>query len=104
MRLVGQGAGETTALHKIQMRSAVQRWNINNALISMKPESAPLNSSDDTGRSETVSAVHDCAVLIMQLFKSGAERYEKKVVKLLHRRGLQLRSNSNCVEDRHIVQ
>lgn len=71
-------------MYEAQAGNEVQQLSIEGALIIMKPDSAPSDRSDDTGRSETMSAVLDYVFLIMELFKGGTWYHVKQVVELLH--------------------
>lgn len=50
----------------------------------MKPEYVQCYRSDGPGRSETVSAGPEWAILGMELFNGGVEQSEKKISVLLH--------------------
>lgn len=82
--LEGQNVDEMKPGHEAQTRSKLQQHKVEGTVIGMEPDSVLSNRSDCTWRSETLSAVPDWAFLIMNLYKCGAERYERKVVKLLH--------------------
>lgn len=56
---------------------------MDSSLNGLEPAFKLSERSDNTGRGETMSAIQDWALLIIDLFKSSAEKYEKKVFELL---------------------
>lgn len=61
----------------------------------MKPDSAPFSRSDIKGRSETMSAIFDWALLNMEVLRSGAERHANKVVRQLFFEAFHLEAGQN---------
>lgn len=80
MRREGHDAGEATADPDVQVNNVKQQQSMESALIGMEPASVPSYSSDQTGRSKTISAVFDLALMDVELFQSGEEQYVKNVV------------------------
>lgn len=62
----------------------MQHGSINSAMNHLEPTILPFYRSDDTKRSETMSAVLDWSFPALEVLKSGAEWFAKKVVELLH--------------------
>lgn len=80
MRLEGHGAGGVMTMHEVQAGSPVQQQSIKSTIIAMELGVVLFHSSNDTKRSETMCAVFNWAFLVIELFKSGAQWYAKKVV------------------------
>lgn len=59
------------------------------------PESVLFYRFIDTKKNEKSSAILDRANLVMRLFKKGAERYVRKVDKLLHFKNI----NKETIQD-----
>lgn len=92
-------AGKTTAVVEVQVGSVGQRKNVQNATICMELESVSSHRSDDTKQDETISAVINCALLVMKLRKSIAVQYGKKVVELLHRYKFNIEAISDSLKN-----
>lgn len=84
MRLARHSTVEQIAIHREQTRSVLRRWSIENTLIGMEPESIPFYTSNDTGRSKTISAIPDWSIFITVKIKGVVNRPGKKVLKVLH--------------------
>lgn len=100
VRWEGPSACEAKIEHVEQLRSAVQRQNINNILLDIDPESVRSYRCSDTEQSNALRAVFDWAILITEVLRSGAERNDRKISKLLNcnNRDLEtIRNNMKCV-------
>lgn len=84
MSLKGHGAGKMMAVNEVQERFEVQQQSPKSFMFDTEQESALPYWCEYTNESETVCAVLDWALLFMGLYNSIAERYEKKVMELLH--------------------
>lgn len=62
----------------------MQQQRTGSAPPGIEPETARPYTSNDTEQSDTLCAVHDWAILVMELFSSDAERYVRNFYKLLH--------------------
>lgn len=61
VRLKRHGAGKMIAVHKAQKGIAMDQRSIDSTLSSMESESGPLYLSNDTGRSQKMSAFLHCS-------------------------------------------
>lgn len=56
-------------MHEVQTECSNQLKSIDSAMINIEPQSVLFHKYDFTGRSETMSAVLDCAFLVMTVSK-----------------------------------
>lgn len=87
------------------MGSAVQQQNIESALPGVEQESVRSYRFNDTDRNDTLCAVLIWTILITELFKNGAKRYARKIIKLLPCKNIdvetiqnRLKSSTSCSE------
>lgn len=73
-----------TVVHEPQAGGTGVQKIIESTLLLRKAESVPSYRSDDTGRSKSLSTIHNWDFIVIKLFNSGTERFAKNVVELLH--------------------
>lgn len=93
VRLVGPSACESKAVHEVHLRSAARKQRSESVFPSIESESARPYNSNSTFRSDTLCTVIDRPFLITELFRSGTERYARKIVKLPHCINFEIETN-----------
>lgn len=78
MRLKGDIADNTKALHEVQTRGLVQQQSSEIDVICIESTSVSMIRSDDITRSKTMSATLNWELYIMELFTRFTEKYTKK--------------------------
>lgn len=77
-------ACETTVVLEVEARSAMLRQSIVSGLPRIVPKSVRSYRLNDTEGSNKLCAVLYWTFLITELFRSDADRYDRKIVELIH--------------------
>lgn len=77
-------ACEATVLVEVQVGSAAQNQRIKSASSGTESETVQYSRFNETGQSDTLCAGLDWTILIIELFRSGAKGYSRRIINMLH--------------------
>lgn len=81
-RLESPSACVPVVVHEVEVESVLQQKRIKSALPGNEAGSVQSFGSTDTEQSDTMRVVFDCAILLTELFRNGAESQAWEIIKI----------------------